>query len=159
MRINIVETITGGIVVILSSILLIYAYTSTQHKGQEGYKITARFNKADGLVDGSDVKIGGIRVGTVSKMTIDPSTYAAIVELSINSQIKLPTDTSASIISENLLGGKYLDLQPGGDEETMKEGAEIQQTQSSVILESLIGQFIFGNKDKEKDKDESSSKK
>ncbi|HCI48991.1 MAG: outer membrane lipid asymmetry maintenance protein MlaD [Alphaproteobacteria bacterium RIFCSPLOWO2_01_FULL_45_8] len=157
MRINIVETITGGIVVVLSAILLLYAYVSTQYKGQEGYKITARFNKADGLVDGSDVKIGGIRVGTVSKMTLDPLTYAAIIELAINPKIKLPTDTSASVISENLLGGKYLDLQPGGDETMMKEGDEIQQTQSSVILESLIGQFIFGNKDKDKNKDDEKS--
>ena len=108
-------------------------------------------------MDGSDVKIGGIRVGTVSKMTLDPLTYAAIIELAINPKIKLPTDTSASVISENLLGGKYLDLQPGGDETMMKEGDEIQQTQSSVILESLIGQFIFGNKDKDKNKDDEKS--
>jgi phospholipid/cholesterol/gamma-HCH transport system substrate-binding protein len=152
MRINIIETITGGIVVILSLILLVYAYTATQHNNQQGYKISARFNKADGLVEGSDVKIGGIRVGSVSKMTIDPDTYAAVIELSINPKIKLPTDTSASIISESLLGGKYLDLQPGGDEEMMKEGGIIEQTQSSVILESLIGQFIFNGKDKEEAK-------
>lgn len=158
MRINIIETITGGIVIALSSALLLYAYTSTRHKDQEGYKITARFHKADGLVDGSDVKIAGIRIGIVSKMTIDPKTYAAIIEMSIHPNIKLPTDTSASIISENLLGGKYLDLQPGGDDEMMKEGAEIESTQSSVILESLIGQFIFGNKDKDKDKEDSSKK-
>lgn len=156
MRINIIETITGGIVIALSTALLGYAYISTKHKDQGGYRISARFHKADGLVDGSDVKIAGIRVGTVSKMTIDPTTYAAVVEMSIHHQIKLPTDTSASIISENLLGGKYLDLQPGGDEEMMKEGSEIENTQSSVILESLIGQFIFGNKDK--DKESSSSK-
>jgi phospholipid/cholesterol/gamma-HCH transport system substrate-binding protein len=85
-------------------------------------------------------------------MTIDPDTYAAVIELSINPKIKLPTDTSASIISESLLGGKYLDLQPGGDEEMMKEGGIIEQTQSSVILESLIGQFIFNGKDKEEAK-------
>lgn len=150
MRVNIVETVTGAIVLTLSAFLLIYAYTSTQHEDQKGYRITARFNKADGLVEGGDVKIGGIRVGTISKMTIDPKTYASVVQLSISPQITLPTDTSASIISENLLGGKYLDLQPGGDEETMKDGDEIQQTQSSVILESLIGQLIFSNKDKEK---------
>lgn len=158
MKINIVETITGGIVVVLSAILLIYAYTATQHNDQAGYKIIARFNKADGLVEGSDVKIAGIRVGSISKLSIDPKTYAAIIELSINQNIKLPTDTSASILSESLLGGKYLDLQAGGDEEMMKEGDEISQTQSSVILESLIGQLIFSNKDK-KDKDENSSKK
>ncbi|MFN7662220.1 MAG: outer membrane lipid asymmetry maintenance protein MlaD [Alphaproteobacteria bacterium] len=157
MRVNVVETITGGIVVILSAILLVYAYNATQHNDQKGYKIHASFNKADGLVEGSDVKIGGIRVGTVSKMTIDPNTYAALIEMSINPDIKLPTDTSAAIISESLLGGKYLDLQPGGDDEMMKEGSKIDQTQSSVILESLIGQFIFSNKDK-KENDDSSKK-
>lgn len=155
MRVNVVETITGGIVVILSAILLVYAYNATQHNDQKGYKIRASFNKADGLVEGSDVKIGGIRVGTVSKMTIDPNTYAAIIEMSINPDIKLPTDTSAAIISESLLGGKYLDLQPGGDDEMMKEGSKIDQTQSSVILESLIGQFIFSNKDKKENGDSS----
>jgi phospholipid/cholesterol/gamma-HCH transport system substrate-binding protein len=149
MRLNIVEIVTGAVVITISAVLLFYAYTSTKHTDQEGYKIIARFHKADGLVEGSDVKMGGIRVGSVSKMTLDPKRYDAIIELSIKPEIKLPADTSASIISESLLGGKYIDLQPGGDEEMMEPGSEIQQTQSAVILESLIGQLIFSSKDKD----------
>ena len=149
MRLNIVEIVTGAVVITISAILLFYAYTSTKRTDQEGYKIIARFQKADGLVEGSDVKMGGIRIGSVSKMTLDPKRYDAIIEISIKPEIKLPADTSASIISESLLGGKYLDLQPGGDEEMMEPGSEIQQTQSAVILESLIGQLIFSSKDKD----------
>ena len=147
MKINVLETVTGALVILISAALLFFGYASTQHSGSEGYKIIAKFSKADGLNEGSDIKIGGIRVGTVAKLRLDPNRYTAIVEMLINKEIKLPTDTSASIISESLLGGKYLDLQPGGDEEMLKDGEEISHTQSSVILESLIGQFIFNSKD------------
>lgn len=147
MKINILETVTGAIVVAISSVLLYYGYAQTRNVGEQGYVVVARFNKADGLVEGSDAKIGGIKVGSVSKLKLDPKRYTAIVEISINRDVKLPTDTSAAIISESLLGGKYLDLQPGGDDEMLQEGGEIKHTQSSVILESLIGQLIFSSKE------------
>lgn len=147
MKVNILETITGAAVVAISALLLFYGYSQTRNSGDEGYTVIAKFSKADGLVEGSDVKIGGIKIGSVSQMKLDPERYTAIVKMQINKDVKLPTDTSAAIISQSLLGGKYLDLQPGGDEEMLKNGDEIQQTQSSVILESLIGQLIFSSKE------------
>ena len=146
MKLNIIETLTGAIVIGLSALLLFFGYTSTKQAGGESYTVTARFSKADGLVEGSDVKIAGIKVGGVTKLTLDPQTYSAIVQMRIQNTTKLPTDSSASIISESLLGGKYMDLQPGGDEEMIQDGGTIQHTQSSVILESLIGQLIFSSK-------------
>ncbi|UNM06828.1 MAG: MCE family protein [Holosporaceae bacterium] len=88
----------------ISAVLLFYGYSQTRHSRVEGYTIVAKFSKADGLVEGSDVKIGGIKVGSVSQMTLDPQRYTAIVKMQINNDIKIPTDTSAAIISQSLLG-------------------------------------------------------
>lgn len=147
MKINILETLTGAIVVGLSVVLLFFGYTSTKHGSAEGYTIKAKFSKADGLIEGSNVKVAGIKVGSVTKLTLDQTTYGAMIEMRIDKNVKLPTDSSAAIISESLLGGKYMDLQAGGDESMIEDGGVIQHTQSSVILESLIGQLIFSSKD------------
>ncbi len=151
MRGNFVEFITGMIVIIISVFLLAYGYMGTRGDRAQGYELLVKFDRADGLVEGSDVKIGGIRVGTVSKLVLDPKTYEALVHLKVNPQVKLPTDSSASIISENLLGGKYLVLVPGGDDTMLQPGDTLQYSQSSMILESLIGKLIFDDKDKSKD--------
>ncbi len=151
MRGNFVEFITGMIVVLISVFLLGYGYLGTRGDRAQGYELLVKFDRADGLVEGSDVKVGGIRVGTVSKLVLDPQSYEALVHMKIDPQVHLPTDSSASIVSENLLGGKYLALVPGGDETMLKPGDTLQFSQSSMILESLIGKLIFDNKDKNKD--------
>jgi len=89
------------------------------------------------------VRISGVKVGTVTSMTLDPKTFQAVVGMSIDPQIHLPTDTAAIVASESLLGGKFLSLEPGGDEAMIKPGGRIQMTQSTPGFEQLLGQVIY----------------
>jgi phospholipid/cholesterol/gamma-HCH transport system substrate-binding protein len=110
----------------------------------EGYQVSAKFDNIGGLKTKSPVKIGGVRVGRVSEIRYDDEIYQAIVTMTIDSQYKrLPADTSASIFTAGLLGAQYIDLQVGADEEYLADGDELFITQSAVILEQLIGQFLY----------------
>lgn len=162
MRQNILETFMGGIVLILAAALLIFAYTSSKSSTVKGYPITAKFDRIDGLVAGTDVKMSGIKIGSISKVVLDPQTYLAVVTMTINPSVKLPEDTVAEVSSEGLLGGKFMALVPGGADKMLAPNGEIQYTQSSVNLESLIGKLMFGkdsDKDKKKDKEEAQDTK
>ena len=108
-----------------------------------GQALTAGFERVDGLNAGSDVKIAGVKVGSVVSMRIDPQTFQAQVVMRVQPGLKLPTDTSAEVQSEGLLGGKYISLVPGGSDRVLGEGGRITETQGSVSLESLLGRFIF----------------
>jgi phospholipid/cholesterol/gamma-HCH transport system substrate-binding protein len=121
----------------------VFAYRSSQVQQNGGYELIARFDKVDGLEPGSDVRISGIKVGTVIGQGLDPETYRAEVRFSLREDIQLPADTSAAVVSNGLLGGKYLALVPGGDIEMLEPGGEVTLTQSAVNLEDLIGQRIF----------------
>jgi len=105
--------------------------------------LLARFDNIAGLSVGGDVRIAGVKVGTVTGEQIDPKTFSAVVSMTVQNDIQLSKDTSASIISESLLGGKYISLSPGGDETDLKPGQTITITQSAVSLEELLGKFIF----------------
>lgn len=111
----------------------------------------ARFDKADGLSEGTDVKISGVRVGKIDSIEVDPKTFFAVVTFHISGNIKIPADSSANVSSDGLFGGKYLSVTPGGEEETLKDGDEIENTTRPMNLESLIGKFLFSQ---EKDKKE-----
>ena len=143
---NIVETIIGAVVLAFAAIFLIFAYRTADLGGDSnGLNLIARFEQVDGLQIGSDVRMSGIKVGTVTSQHLDPSTYEAVVGISISKEIELPEDTAAKIASESLLGGSYLDLEPGGAEAMLSDGGEITFTQSSVSLMDLIGQAIFSS--------------
>lgn len=122
----------------------------------EGYTITAKFEDASGLKVRSPVAMAGVRLGRVIDIKFDNISLEAIVTMRIESQYKtLPKDTSASIYTAGLLGEKYVGLEPGGDEDSLKQGSRIKLTQSSMVLEKLIGQFVaqFLNSDNsDKDK-------
>jgi phospholipid/cholesterol/gamma-HCH transport system substrate-binding protein len=140
---NLLETLLGAIVLIVAIGFLLFAYNTSQVDQTGGYELTARFDKVDGLERGSDVKISGIKVGTVIDQTLDPETYRAEVRFSLREDVQLPADTSAAVVSNGLLGGKYLALVPGGDIEMLEPGDEVTLTQSAVNLEDLIGHMIF----------------
>lgn len=142
---NIVETVMGGVVLLVALALLGFAYLFHAQSSSYGTIYTAKFDRIDGLAQGSDVKLGGIKVGTIGKIHLDPETYLAVVEIHVNPEVKLPEDTVASVASEGLLGGKFMLLEPGGSETHLLEKGEIKYTQSSMNLESLIGHMIFGN--------------
>lgn len=144
---NMIETIMGAVVLILAGFFIVFAYSNSTVSHEGGYKLYAKFERIDGLKVGSDVRMSGVRVGEISEVTIDPQTFLAKVEISMDPKFKLPNDSSAEVVSDGLLGSKYLALVPGGDEKIIKSGGLITRTQGSVSLESLIGKMIFDSKD------------
>jgi len=143
MQRNAVEPILGALVLVAAVAFLVFAYNKAGNRSYSGYPLTARFSSVDGLETGGDVRIGGVKVGQVTSIGIDPQTYLALVTLVVSPQVKLPTDSVASISSDGLLGGKYLGLEPGSSDDMLKPGARIARTEAAVSLESLIGQFIY----------------
>jgi phospholipid/cholesterol/gamma-HCH transport system substrate-binding protein len=148
---NVIETITGTIVLIIAGIFMWFAYTGSGLTQPKGYPLFAKFERVDGLNVGSDVKISGVKVGTVSNQYLDPQTFLAKVEFSVDSSVKVPVDSIAEIVSDGLMGGKYLALVPGGSDENIAAGGLVTHTQASVSLESMIGQLIFSKDDKKKE--------
>jgi phospholipid/cholesterol/gamma-HCH transport system substrate-binding protein len=142
-RRSIAEVVTGAIVLLVAAAFLGYAVANSGRSATSGYTLFARFDHIDGMGVGADVRIAGVKVGTVNQERIDPQTFQAEVALSVRNDIKLPKDSAAIITSESLLGGKYLSLQPGGDEAILQPGQSITITQSSISLEELLGKFIF----------------
>lgn len=142
MQRNAVETMIGAVVLVVAIGFAGYAYQNSDAKPVSGYSVNAKFSNVDGLSLGSDVRVGGIKVGIVRDMSLDPKTYQAVLKLELRDDVKLPTDSSASVSSEGLLGPKYVSLEPGADEEMIEENGLIQYTQASVSLESMIGKFI-----------------
>jgi phospholipid/cholesterol/gamma-HCH transport system substrate-binding protein len=142
-RHGVAETLTGALVLVIALTFLAYAVAHSGRTAGAGYTLHARFDHIDGLAVGGDVRIAGVKVGTVTDERIDPKSFSAIVSLTVRDDIQLPKDSAALIVSESLLGGKYISLSPGGDETDLKPGQTITVTQSSVSLEDLLGKFIF----------------
>ncbi len=108
-----------------------------------GYRLEARFDNIGGLKLRAPIKAAGVVVGRVERIKLDPNTYQAVVTLKIDHGYEFTTDTIASILTSGLLGEVYIGLDPGGDTKTLADGARVTKTQSAVILEKLIGQFLF----------------
>jgi phospholipid/cholesterol/gamma-HCH transport system substrate-binding protein len=142
-RHGVAETLTGALVLAVALVFLAYAVAHSGRTAGSGYTLTARFDHIDGLAVGGDVRIAGVKVGTVTDEQLDPKTFSAIVAMTVRDGIELSKDSAASITSESLLGGKYISLSPGGDDTILKPGQSITITQSSVSLEELLGKFIF----------------
>lgn len=108
------------------------------------YTITANFDNISGLKERSSVAIAGVNIGRVSKISVDPETFEAVVEMKIDNAFnEIPMDSSAGIYTSGLLGEKYVGIEPGGAPDFLEQESEIRLTQSSVVLEKLIGQFLF----------------
>jgi phospholipid/cholesterol/gamma-HCH transport system substrate-binding protein len=140
---NVIETVMGAVVLVVAALFLFFAYTTSQVHAVGGYPVTAEFSRIDGIRDGSDVRIAGVKVGSVVDESLDPKSFLATVKMSINPEYKLPDDTVAEIISSSLLGDKYMSLVPGGSEKDIPPGGVIKYTQATASLEDLIGQMIF----------------
>lgn len=110
----------------------------------KGYTITARFENISGLKVRSPVTVAGVRVGRVTAIDFDSQTFQAVVSMRIGAAYdQLPVDTSAAVLTSGLVGEKYVGLEPGGDMDVLKDGGEIKLTQSTLVLEQMIGKFLF----------------
>jgi len=140
---NAVETVLGAVVIGVAGLFLFFAYSTAQVKAVTGYDVTAKFFKIGGLTTGSDVRISGIKVGTVKSSTLDAETFDAVVTMSIRPDVKLPADTVASIGSEGIVGGKYVRIEPGNSKEFISTGGAITETRDFRSLEDQVGEIIF----------------
>lgn len=154
------EVIMGALVLVVAAAFMIFAYQSGNLKSVEGYPLKAKFSTVAGVSVGTDVRIGGIKVGVVSDLGLDSQTYQAVVTLQVKDGIKVPADSSVAVVSDGLLGNKYIKLEPGADDKMLAANGFIPYTQSSVNLEELIGKMAFGGVDSKSNgkKDESEKK-
>ena len=140
---NIVEAMIGLIVVLVAVGFVVFAYDRTQAgAASDGYLLKARFPNVAGVSPGTDVRLSGIKVGRVASQSLDPVSYQAVLDISVDKALKLPIDSSAAITSEGLLGGNYISLTPGGDSVMLKPGEEITETSGATDLMGLIGSVV-----------------
>ena len=147
MQRNLIETVLGAVVLLAAGMFVWFAYTNASLQTTSGYQITAKFDRVGSLKKGADVKMSGIKVGSVVAQALDPETYQAVVTMTIVPHVKLPTDTAAEISSEGLMGGSYVSLSAGAESNMLKEGDEITITQGAVNLMDLSGKAMFSSKD------------
>ncbi|WGF86961.1 outer membrane lipid asymmetry maintenance protein MlaD [Marinivivus vitaminiproducens] len=142
---NLLETVLGAVVLVAAAAFLVFAYErSGIGRGTGGYELVAQFDAIDGLDVGAPVRISGIQVGQVTAADLNRDTFRARITFTVADGIEIPSDSTASIASTSLLGGKYLAVSPGGDVQILSAGGEITYTQPSINIERLIGQYVFG---------------
>lgn len=142
---NLIETVMGAVVLAIAIGFLAFVYNQSSIKEVDGYIIKASFDDLSGIAAGSQVRIGGVKVGVVESLDLDPKTFLANAHMTIQNDVKLPKDSSAAVVSNGLLGEKFIKLEPGGDDATLAAGDAIKFTQSSVSFEELIGKFVFSS--------------
>ena len=143
MKGNFLEAVIGFAVLVVSAFFIYLAYEASGEKIKDGYVLTARFEDVSGLTSGSDVKINGIKVGIVKKLSLEDD-YSAKVELLIQNKYKVPADSSVAISTDGIMGNKFVSISVGYSKDNMKQGDEVEDTKSSLNLEKLVDKFIAG---------------
>ena len=142
---NRAEIAAGAAVLIVAVGFAVFAAGGTGLTGPSGsYPLRASFRAVDGISAGSDVRLAGLKVGTITELKLNPQTFMADAVVSVRSDIQLPTDSAILISSEGLLGGNFVEIMPGGAPENLAPGDEIEDTQGSVSLVSLLMKFVGG---------------
>ncbi|WP_212523910.1 outer membrane lipid asymmetry maintenance protein MlaD [Actibacterium sp. MT2.3-13A] len=141
---NATEVAVGGLVLAAAVGFLVYASNATDvGGGRDGYyELTASFRSVQGISVGTDVRMAGVKVGTITDLDLNPTTFRADARLTVQDGLELPDDSSILISSEGLLGGNYVEIVPGGSPFNLEPGAEIEDTQGSVSLVSLLMKFV-----------------
>ena len=141
-----IETLVG-LFVLLGLVALLFvalkAANLSSFGSQDSYTLSARFDNIGGLKARAPVRAAGVVVGRVTAISLDPKTFQGVVTLSIERPFQFPKDSSAKILTAGLLGDQYVGLEAGGEVDNLAPGAVVKQTQSAVVLENLIGQFLF----------------
>ena len=143
MKKNPIEAVLGVGVLVFASLFLFFAAGHVNVRPVDGYKLEASFTKIGGLEMGADVRINGIKVGSVTKIDLDPETYMAMLELTIKDSIHLPKDTKAAVVDSGIMGDKYIRLEPGKDAQKLKPYDYLKNTVPYKSLEDNVREFIF----------------
>lgn len=147
---NTSEVVAGAAVLAVAAAFLFYAAQIAGFGGgAASYSLTGSFRAADGIRVGTDVRLAGVKIGTVTDLSLNTETFLADATISVANGILVPTDSSLLISSEGLLGGNFVEIQPGGALENLEPGQEIEDTQGSVSLISLLMAFVGGRSDDE----------
>lgn len=147
MKRSVFETLIGAAVICTAVYFFCFIYKTaevrTKSRGNS-YEVVAKFSRIDGINAGSEVRIGGIKIGEVRSIELDTESFKAVALIDIKSKIKIPVDSSIQVLSDGLLGGKFLNIEPGAEQSLLLAGEELKYTQSSISIENLIGKYIFG---------------
>ncbi|WP_341861880.1 outer membrane lipid asymmetry maintenance protein MlaD [Gymnodinialimonas sp. 57CJ19] len=141
------EIATGGAVLAAAVGFFLYAQSPGTVSGSGSYELLAAFRSAEGISVGTEVRLGGVQIGTVTGMELNPQTFLAETTFSVDNAIVLPDDSAIAISSESLLGGSYVEVIPGGSPFNLEAGGEFLDTQSSVSLITLLLRFVGGAAD------------
>jgi phospholipid/cholesterol/gamma-HCH transport system substrate-binding protein len=136
------EMAVGAVVIAAAAGFLAYSLTVGGKARGRGYEVQAKFGQVGALAPGAAVSVAGVKVGTVSSISLDPKTFLAVVKLDLDAKTPLPADSVAKITSDGLLGGQHVAIEPGGSTDDLKQGSEIENTQGAVDLFGLVGQFL-----------------
>ena len=147
MKENKLEVIIGAVVIAVAFGFVVFLYQSTglSVSNSKHYELKADFRSADGIHVGTDVRLAGVKVGTVSDLSLNVETYRAEAELAIENAVDIPEDSALTVSSEGLLGGNFIEIIPGASYEYMQPGDEFLDTQGSVSLISLLLKFVSGS--------------
>lgn len=138
-----VETIMGLVVLLIALLFLAFAYSVSDLQVVKGYTLSAEFMKVGGLSTGSDVRINGIKVGTVTAQNLNNDDYTVKVTFSISSDVRLPKDSTVSIVSDGLMGDKFVKIEPGKSKEFLEDGDFFAKTKDFKTIEDMVGEIIF----------------
>ena len=142
---TIAETVTGGVVLAAAIAFAVYGGSLAGFgAGGGSYPLTASFRSIEGVTVGTDVKLAGVKVGSVTGLKLNPQSFYADATISVEGDVRLPDDSEARIASEGLLGGSFVELLPGGSTTNYAPGAEIEMTQGSVSLIELLLKYVGG---------------
>ncbi|WP_374650472.1 outer membrane lipid asymmetry maintenance protein MlaD [Dongia sp.] len=145
MQRNVLETIMGAVVLVAAAVFLYVIYSGSGIKEDRGgYQLTVRFDRGGSVLPGTDVRISGVKVGAVTSQDFDPKMFQAVVTLNIRKDVELPKDSSAIITSDGLLGNYYIKLEPGAEDEILKDGDQVAYAQGALDLVELINKFVVG---------------
>ena len=144
---NVTEVVAGAAVLAVAVGFLVYAGQHTGYATTDSgsYALKASFRSVEGVKVGTDVRLAGVKVGTVTGLDLNPQTFYADATVSVKNGIELPDDSAIVISSEGLLGGNFVEIQPGGSTEMLPPGAEIEDTQGAVSLITLLMKFVSGS--------------
>ncbi len=151
MKTSSLETVIGALIIVVAVVFLIYSAAVGDIEQEDGYPIKANFNQVGGLQVGDPVRISGVKIGVVKDIELSRQSFLAEVTATIDDDVQVPTDSSATVASSGLLGGNYLAISPGGDEENLRRNDYLEYTQDAQNLEELLGKFIFSMNDSKDD--------